>query len=234
MTEATGRGPVDEFLRIPIFRLGVDWAGGGSYTLGLVIDCPFCRAPLAESTSACPHCHLDLDRARKVMGPLPPIAANGITDLSETLQGSDEKAIRAASATFSRRFPQCTLFFVLNRFPPQFPLSMHLFWLFNAGELSDETHKRGHNRDILIGLDPEQQCAGLIVGYGLEPFLPQTALERVLECATPQLQRGQFCAALTTIISQLSQLMEGICTELPTMLGLEKKLVVKTTPLDQY
>ena len=85
-----------------------------------------------------------------------------------------------------------------------------------------------------IGLDPGQHHAGLIVGYGLEPFLPQIAIERVLELASPHLKNGTFTTGLKVIIDQLAELMEGICQELPSILGLKDDLVVTPSPIQEY
>lgn len=199
-----------------------------------MIACPFCHTSLAETAPACPRCNLDLKKARSVMGPVPLLSASGLTDLSQTLTPADEKALLKASLAFNKRFPQCRILILIKDFAPQFPLGVHLFWLFNAAGLSGEDHKHGKNRDILIGLDPSQHLAGLIVGYGLEPFLPPTALERTLEVASPHLKNGDFPTGLTVIIDQLAELMEGICQELPSLLGLKDPLVITPSPHKEY
>jgi hypothetical protein len=199
-----------------------------------VIDCPFCHAPLAETAPSCPRCNLDLQRTRGLLGPVPLLSPSGLTDLSQVLSAADEKSTRQATTAFHRRFPQCRILIIIKDFAPQFPLGVHLFWLFNTAGLSAEELKFGRNRDILIGVDPQQHHAGLIVGYGLEPFLPQTALERVLECATPHFKSGQVATGLTTLIDQLSNLMEGICQELPSVLGLDQDLVVQSGHGKEY
>lgn len=199
-----------------------------------VIACPYCHTALAETAPTCPRCNLDLQRTRSLLGPVPLLSSSGLTDLTQSLTPADEKTIHRAAAAFRKRFPQCQPLIVIKEFAPQIPLGVHLFWLFNTAGLSADELKHGRNRDILIGLDPNQQHAGLIVGYGLEPFLPQTALERVLECATPHLKSGQLATGLTTLIDQLSSLMEGICQELPSVLGLDQDLVILPGHGEEY
>ena len=199
-----------------------------------MIACPFCHTPLAETAPSCPRCTLDLQRTRALLGPVPRLSSSGLSDLTQSLTPADERAIHKATAAFHRRFPQCRILIVLSHFAPQFPLGVHLFWLFNTAGLSGQSSKHGHNRDILIGLDPGQKRSGLTVGYGLEPFLPQTALEQVLDSASPHFKADHIATGLTTLIAQLAQLMEGICRDLPDILGLDHPLVTTPSPSTEF
>jgi len=195
-----------------------------------VIQCPYCRTPLTETTPACPKCSLDLDRASAVMGPVPRLSALGITDFTETLKPRDEKRLHRTIREFHLRFPQSRVAVVFSRFDSKFPLAAHLFWLFNTAPVSGESCKRGDNRDLLIGIDPDRRLAGLTVGYGLEPFLDQDALDRALELARPHLEKDDFPAAVLTILNALSRLMEEVCRELGDLLGLEQNFVLVQQP----
>lgn len=194
-----------------------------------VIQCPYCRTPLTEASPACPSCQLDLERANKVMGPIPLLSGSGLTVLTQALDGAGERPMIRRIQTFHRRFPQCRVNILVARFPEAFPPASYLFWLFNSGGLSEAGHIRGKNRDILIGIDPFLQTAGLIVGYGLEPFLQQDALDQILAVAVPQLQSGNLSGGVLEIIDGLSHLMEDVCRDLPAILGLEKDLAVENT-----
>lgn len=194
----------------------------------VVIACPFCRAPLAETAPACPRCQLDFGKTRQLLGPAPPPSPTKITDLAGALAPEDEDLLRKRLEAFHGQFPQCRLGIVLKDFAPQFPLGVHLFWLLNTAPPSGGERKHGRNRDLLLALDPARGQAGLIVGYGLEPFLPQSALEQAVDCASPQFKAGQAGAGLLTVIDRLSALMEGICGELPAILGLDQPLVSET------
>jgi uncharacterized membrane protein YgcG len=192
-----------------------------------VIQCPYCRTSLTEASTACPSCQLDLERANKVMGPIPLLSGTGLTVLTQALDGAGERPMIRRIQAFHRRFPQCRVNVLVARFPEAFPPASYLFWLFNSGGLSEAGHIRGKNRDILIGIDPFLQTAGLIVGYGLEPFLAQDALDQILAEAIPLLQAGNLSGGVVEIIESLSRLMEDVCRELPAMLGLEKELAVE-------
>ena len=193
-----------------------------------MIQCPYCNTPLTETSQHCPGCNLDIERANAVMGPVPLLSGSGLTDLTRTLTPADEKGIQRTLQSFQRRFPQCHLHVLVNKFADTFPPASHLFWLFNSAGLSRTESRRGSNRDILIGVDPVQHWAGFIIGYGLEPFLGQEALDHILERATPRLEAGQLGDAATEIITQLGELMEGVCRELPATLGLKDDLAVET------
>ena len=124
----------------------------------IVIACPFCHTALAETAPPCPRCNLDLTKARGVLDPV--LSVSGLTDLSQTLTPADKKTLIKASLAFNERFPQCRTLMIIKDFPPQSPLGVPLFWLFNVAGLSGDDRKHGKNRNILI------------VGYGLEPDLP--------------------------------------------------------------
>lgn len=192
-----------------------------------VIQCPYCRTPLVETSPACPNCQLDLDRANKVMGPVPLLSGSGLTVLTQPLDAAGERPILRSIHAFRRHFPQCRVNVLISRFPEEFPPASHLFWLFNSGGLSEGGHIRGKNRDILIGIDPFIQTAALIVGYGLEPFLEQDDLDQVVQGAAPRLQSGDLSGGVVSIIEGLSQLMESVSRDLPAMLGLKEDLAVE-------
>lgn len=196
------------------------------------MQCPYCRTPLTEATAACPNCNLDLERAKAVLGPLPLLSSSGFTILSGTIDPNGEKPIYHRMRAFRQRFPQCGINVLICQFPEGFPPATYLFWLFNCGGFSGADQIRGRNRDILLGVDPDQETAGLIVGYGLEPFLGQEALDQVLADAVPLLRAGNHCAGIVEIIDGLDRLMEDTCRELPATLGLEKELAVETTSSD--
>lgn len=197
-----------------------------------MIQCPYCNTALTETSVSCPDCNLNLERANAVMGPVPMLSASGITDLTRRLLPAEEKHLHRTLQTFRRRFPQSQLFILLNEFTDHFPPASHLFWIFNAAGLSRVENKRGLNRDILIGIDPTRHWAGLIIGYGLEPFLGQEALDHILEQAIPCLEGGRISEAIDGMITHLGDLMEGVCRDLPSTLGLHSQLTVESASTD--
>ncbi len=192
-----------------------------------MLECPYCRTPLTENTAACPKCHLDLSRAKIVLGPAPRLSHLGVSDFSGCLSDAEEKRIIRAVQHFQNRFPQSRLAIVFREFSPEFPLSAHLFWLFNSSGLASGDRKGGKNRDVLIGIDTARNVAGLTVGYGLEPFLGQEALDHLMRLAVPNFQAAEYADGVLEIVRGLSLLMEGVCRELRDMLGLDYDFAVE-------
>ena len=166
------------------------------------------------------------------MGPIPLLSGTGLTILTQPLDPAGESPILRRVQAFRRRFPQCRVNVLINEFPEDFPPATYLFWIFNSGGLSEAGHIRGSNRDILLGIDPTRHAAGLMVGYGLEPFLSQDALDQIIKAGTPLLNAGNLSGGVVEIINRLSQVMEDLCRELPTILGLEKELAIERSDSD--
>lgn len=189
-----------------------------------MLECPYCHQALTETSVACPQCHLEFQAAKAVMGPIPRLSPEGVSDLAPCLSRSEHRRLTRLVGAFRDRFPQCRLALVFREFSPQFPLAAQLFWLFNAGGVASENEKGGRNRDLLLGIDPKAQRAGLTMGYGLEPFLNQSALDHILSLAVPYLELNSHAEASREILEGLTRLMEGVCRELGEMVGTEQEL----------
>lgn len=192
------------------------------------MQCPYCRTLLTETTKECPSCLLSLHTANSLLGPLPR-TVRGLTDTAGVLDKGADQKINRVLAEIGRKFPQVNIHVMLSVFDPKFPISTHLFWLFNHGEFCATESKGGKNHDLLLGLDAKNGKIGLIVGYGLEPFLPAKALDHTLEKAQPSLAAEDYTQAILTVITALDHLMEGVCSGFKDTLGidLEEKVVNK-------
>lgn len=192
------------------------------------MQCPYCRAPLTETSEECPACRLSLFTANSLLGPMPR-TMKGLTDSAGVLEKKHTRKINRALADLGRKFPQVNMHIIVRKFDPKFPIATHLFWLFNQGDFCPEDKKGGKNHSILLALDPKHGRVGLIVGYGLEPFLPQKALDHILEKAQPPLAAADYPRALLKVVGALDHLMEGICAGFNDTLGidLEEKVVTK-------
>jgi hypothetical protein len=164
--------------------------------------CPYCRTRLAETAPECPSCHLTLDRASAILGPVPRIAP-GVADLAGVLAKGDAKRIGKAAARLMWNFPQVTLHVLLHEFPGEHPFDLHVFWLFNCGGLSSTAQKGGENRSLLLAIDPVAGRAALMAGYGLEPFLGDDALDHLLELSEPAWQAGEWARGILDLIGGL-------------------------------
>lgn len=185
-----------------------------------MILCPYCEKTVEETSPSCPSCKVDLTKVNNLLGPAPFLDAH-VTDYTSNLSPREMKQVRQAIFGFSDRFPQCRFAAVLRTFPEDITLRVGLFWLFNSGAISDAESTRGDNRDILLAIDPTFGRAGIIVGYGLEPFIARDAIEQILAKAHPHLEKRNFGKAITMIVRETANLLSETSREIPEIFGLE-------------
>ena len=157
--------------------------------------CPCCRQPLPEQAPACPHCEFSHASAAQYFGELPKLEFP-LTDLAGVLGSWKKRAVRDALLGMSRVFPQLSFAAVLAESDARVPLGSHAFWLFNSGGLNAAQESGGRCRLVLLVLDVQNTRAACMIGYGLEPFVPQETLERVAAAALPDLKRQDHAAAV--------------------------------------
>ncbi|MCW1886402.1 TPM domain-containing protein [Luteolibacter flavescens] len=186
--------------------------------------CPYCRTRLEEISPECPSCKLTFDRATALLGPMPRLSA-GVSDLTRALPKSDVKKINKAIDGLTWTFPQVTLNVLLHVFPTEHPFDLHVFWIFNAGGLSPESHKGGDSRSILLVLDPQQKKSSLMVGYGLEPYLGDEAMAHLLELSEPAWKAGEWTRGILELIAGLDRLLESAALEVANGFGLNAMAV---------
>lgn len=192
------------------------------------MQCPYCRTPLSETSEECSYCNLSLQSANALLGPLPRLLP-GLNDTLGALGKKSRHQITKALAKLSQRFPQVSMHIITHEFDPNYSLSTHLFWLFNQGVFSAGDDIGGKNHAILLGLDISQRRVGVIVGYGLEPFLAQKSLDQVLEKAQASLDKATYGEAALTIIDEIYKLMEEVCNDLNELLDLKEKIIYQQT-----
>jgi hypothetical protein len=188
-----------------------------------VIECPYCHTPLRETSPECSGCQMDLEKLARAMGPTPVILA-GISDGCNLFSRPETKRLSKVISAYQSRFPQCRLHVITRIFDQKAELPPIIFWIFNRADLSEGTSKQGKNRDIVILIEPKRKQAAMIVGYGLEPILPQQALDQIIERAQPYLTSGEYLAGMEIAIEGLSELLKSVSQELSQSLGLQKVL----------
>jgi hypothetical protein len=181
--------------------------------------CPFCRTRLEEVSPECPNCRLTFDRANALLGPMPRIST-GVSDLAGVLPNGDAKKITKAIDRLAWTFPQVRLNVLLHQFPTEHPFELHVFWIFNAAGLSPDNQKGGENRSILLALDPGHGKSALMVGYGLEPYLSDDALNHLLELSEPAWKAGEWTRGILELIGGLDRLLESAALQVANGFGL--------------
>jgi uncharacterized membrane protein YgcG len=184
--------------------------------------CPYCSTPLTETAVECLHCHLTLDRATAILGAVPRLG-RGVCDNTGVLSKKEIQKIVKAGSKLTWAFPQTQLHVLLHEFPQEHPFALHVFWIFNCGGFSTEHSRGGDNHAILLALDPVQGKSALTVGYGLEPFLNDEAIDHLLELSEPAWKRGDWSRGILELISGLERLLESAALEVAAGFGLSAR-----------
>jgi uncharacterized membrane protein YgcG len=157
----------------------------------------------------CPVCRLSFARAKQLLGPLPQLHRL-LADLAGLLSPQARKRILRKIELIHRRFPQLTLQVVLNRFPDAHPFSLHVFWLFNIAALGGESRRGRNCHGLLLAIDPHRGEAALMPGYGLEPYLPENALDELLALAEPHWQTARWADGILRVLDGLDRLLSSM------------------------
>lgn len=181
--------------------------------------CPCCRQPLADQAPACPHCEFNLASAGQYFGQ-PPTLEFPLTDLAGVLGFGQRRPVRDALLAMSTTFPQLSFAAVLVKSDARVPLGAHAFWLFNAGALTAAQDSGEHCRLVLLLLDVAHTRAACAIGYGLEPFIPQEALDRIAAAALPDLQRGKCTPAIFASLECARREFAAVAETIPRAFGL--------------
>lgn len=171
--------------------------------------CPYCQTPLKADAAECPACRLTFPRTSALVGALPRLAPV-VADTTGRLGAADQGKLKKRIAAIQRRFPQLVLQVVMHAFPEEHPFSMHVFWLFNAGNFAGDSHRGKNNHALLIALDTARGEAAIMPGYGLEPFLKTETLDHLLELASPAWEKGRWADGISQVLAGLDQLLESI------------------------
>ncbi len=181
--------------------------------------CPSCHAPLQELSPCCPQCQFDLESAGRSFGLLPVLQAP-LTDLAGALTPGHVRHVQKALETFPQRFPQMLFHVVITKLPKDQNAAAFCFWLFNKGGLCTPMEKGGTCHDALLLLDVEHHRAVCIIGYGLEPFVNQEALDQIAQAALPALHRSQCHEAVDAVLHKADEIFSAACATAPRAFGL--------------
>lgn len=184
--------------------------------------CPYCRTSLDELASECPSCRLNMNRALSLLGAMPRIMP-GVQDAAAVLKPRELRRLKTLVCNLKQRFPQVDLHLVVRSFATEQPFELFVFWIFNGANLAEEKHKGGENRDVLIVLDPTQMRVGLMVGYGLEPFVREEALDHLLTMAEPMFREKRWMDGFNRLIEGLDLLLESAALNAAEALGVTTK-----------
>ena len=174
------------------------------------MKCPYCRTPLAEHVPECPACRLEHRRVLDLLGPVPPVQGR-LSDASGHFSPLQRWRLLKRLDQIERRFPQVRVQILCQPLPTEHPLPLYLFWIFNGGSFQPDLEKDGDRHAVLVTLDPKTSRAAIMVGYALEPFVSEEALDRCLEAAAHDFTRRRWAAGLRKILAALdASLAQGL------------------------
>ena len=73
--------------------------------------------------------------------------------------------------------------------------------------------------------EPSRKQAGMIVGYGVESLLPQSALADLVAGARRELEEGDYVRAFEKMVGDFTVLLKEVSQGLPRIVGLPEALV---------
>lgn len=120
-------------------------------------------------------------------------------------------------------FPQLNFSVVLSHVDAQIPLPAHAFWLFNGGGLASPQQSGNLCRLVLLDLDPTNARAACMIGYGLEPFIPPDALDRIALAAIPGLQAVDVSSAILAALESARTELAAVSQAISQSNGLANK-----------
>jgi uncharacterized membrane protein YgcG len=144
-----------------------------------------------------------------LLGVLPRLAP-AVADTTRSLNPAEQQKLKQEIVRIQRRFPQLVLQVVMHEFGPEHPFSMHVFWLFNAGNFAGDSRRGKDNHALLLALDPTRGEAAIMSGYGLEPFLNQKSLNHLLELGGPAWENSNWAEGIFRVLDDVDELLESI------------------------
>jgi hypothetical protein len=180
--------------------------------------CPACRQPVREGVESCPACGLTLAALDSHLG-LPPQLTAPVADPQGLLSAGQTRSMTAAVRSLEQGFPDIHAIVVAASAPEGLTPELYAFWLFNRTGLFSPVEKSGDNHGLLLFLDASSDRAVAVLGYGLEPLFPESAITTALELATEALTRRSPADACLNFFNELQQQFHHAASQWPAVFG---------------
>jgi uncharacterized membrane protein YgcG len=155
----------------------------------------------------CAACRLSYPRASALLGAVPRLEA-WVADTTNTLSESDQTRFKRRLGEMQRRFPELVPQIVMHCFPDAHPFTLHVFWLFNAADFAGTSRRGSRNHALLLAIDPGRNEVAIMPGYGLEDFLTEESLGRILDAAAPWFRQRRWIDGILQVLDELDMLLE--------------------------
>jgi uncharacterized membrane protein YgcG len=168
------------------------------------MKCPSCGTAFEKPVERCPHCKLSLQRLDMKFG-LVPAHSRFLTDRTGKVPLDEMKELRAALRLFQKKFPQCLLSVFVTELPNGSSVSEYAFWMANRAKFASVETTQNENCNLLLIIDLTAEAAAIAVGYGLEPYVAEEELQKVLDQLANGIRDGGLSAGLRTCIDTLTR-----------------------------
>lgn len=182
------------------------------------MHCPSCRQSLEETAALCAQCQFSLGALSAQLG-IPPQLTPPIADLSERLTRKERQALAAEIGHLEQRFPDIVGITVFASIPETVTPELYIFWLFNRASLFSPVEQGGNNHGVLLLIDSDGPHAAAMIGYGLEPFIPEQTLKLCLIEASPHLKKGKQAEAAAAFFREFSRQLLQLSSTWPQSFG---------------
>ncbi|MGI9242515.1 MAG: TPM domain-containing protein [Verrucomicrobiales bacterium] len=158
-----------------------------------------------------------------------PTSVGGISDQAGILSAAEKRSIRSSANELSIRFPQTYFTIATARLSEGTSLGAFAFWLFNQGGIVREIDRGSNNYEILLSIDTSGGRCSLMVGYGLEGLISESALEALIAAAQPSFAEGRFAAGIETVIAGMKAELTKVASRLEETHGFAPIVHTKST-----
>jgi uncharacterized membrane protein YgcG len=180
--------------------------------------CPACQQHLREGDAACPACGLTLASLDAHLG-IPPQLTAPVADMADVLTFSARRTIAQSVRVLEQRFPDLRGVVVTAAVPANFTPELYSFWIFNRTGLFSAVEKGGDNHGVMLLFDTQAPRCVVTIGYGLEPLLPNSALEPALSAATSYLPKRNYGSAGAAFFRELERQLDRVSRSWPQTFG---------------
>jgi uncharacterized membrane protein YgcG len=166
--------------------------------------CPGCRATLQRLVDECPFCGFTAMQCMTKF-PFEPPALSRFMDPQGRMSVVDVKLAGKQMDKLERRFPQVRMYVCITKLEGHVDVREFGYWLFNRSRPESEEARAERIYGLLLVIDRNSRRASLTIGYGLDVFVDDVELERVLENGAAEMQVGDYGRGVVKITKQLKE-----------------------------
>lgn len=137
------------------------------------------------------------------------VALERVTDAQGMMGEDGRKRLEQTMGAFEVAFPQVWGAVYVTSLGSAPGLRQFGFWLLNRGAVVGAEITRPNENGVLMLIDPSARLAALTLGYQLERWLPEAALERVLGAGRREFLAGRLADGAVRIVDELGVVLRA-------------------------